>query len=196
MPGRKAGLNKRESRPQLLALLPKQAIGAEIGVWKGDFSAAILREADPRKLYLIDPWLSRDDAAHREAWYGPNGPDMEGVYQHVLRRFCKERESDRVVIVRAPSESALTEFPDGHFDFIYIDGDHEYSAVRKDCMLSFEKVRPGGYICGDDYALAGWWKDGVVRAFHDLICERPVLIRYANGNQLVLQKIRNHMPAV
>ncbi len=52
--------------------------------------------------------------------------------------------------MREFSKKALGQFPDGFFDFIYIDGDHEYSAVREDCFMAFDKVRPGGYICGDD----------------------------------------------
>jgi hypothetical protein len=172
-----------------LAILPKQTVGAEIGVWRGDFSAEILKAAAPRKLYLIDPWLIRDDAVHEKAWYGARSrPDIEGIYQNVLKRFAVERESGTVVVKRARSEEALSEFSDGYFDFIYIDGDHEYSAVRKDCFLAFDKVRTGGFICGDDYRIGGWWKDGVVRAFHELISECPVLIHYVRGSQIVLQK--------
>jgi hypothetical protein len=185
------------ARRQVLAILPKRAVGAEIGVWRGDFSAEILKVAAPRKLYLIDPWLIRDDAVHEKAWYGTRSkPDMEGIYQNVLKRFAVECESGTVVVKRARSEETLSEFPDGYFDFIYIDGDHEYSAVRKDCFLAYEKVRTGGYICGDDYRIGGWWKDGVVRAFHELISERPVLIHYTRGTQIVLQKRAQHAAAV
>jgi hypothetical protein len=180
----------RDARQQIIAMLPKGGIGAEIGVWKGEFSARLLRGAQPRTLYLIDPWLVRDDPAHRKAWYGiGRQPDMEDIYQAVLRQFEAEREKGSVVVKRGFSQDILEEFPDGSFDYIYIDGDHEYSAVRRDCSLAFDKVRAGGYICGDDYAIRGWWKDGVVRAFHELIAEKPVMIRHVKGSQIVLQKL-------
>ena len=164
-------------------------------MWKGDFSAAILKHAEPKTLYLIDPWLLRDDAFHHGSWYGQkNSPDMDAVCEGVRQRFREECEAGVVVIKRALSQDALKAFPDEHFDFIYIDGDHEYSAVKEDCLLAFDKVRRGGLICGDDYTLGGWWKDGVVRAFHELIHERPVIVHYAGGTQIVLRKLRQRRP--
>jgi predicted O-methyltransferase YrrM len=115
---------------------------------------------------------------------------MESIYQGVLRQFANQLEAGSVVVRRGASQDVLFEFPDSHFDFIYIDGDHEYAAVRQDCFLAYEKVRTGGYICGDDYSIGGWWKDGVVRAFHELIAEKPVIIRSVRGNQIVLEKLR------
>src|SRR5256885_11682553 len=141
-------------------MMPQSGIGAEIGVWQGEFSEHILHGAHPRLLYLIDPWVAREDSTHRKAWYGVDrGPDMEGIYQGVLQRFAGERARGTVIVKRGLSQDILPEFPDGYFDYIYIDGDHEYSAVRKDCFLAYDKVRVGGYICGDDYAVRGWWRD-------------------------------------
>lgn len=177
-------------RSRLLTKLPKQGIGVEVGVWKGDFSAAILAQTAPQKLYLIDPWTVNSDETHRRAWYGSEAQnDMEQIHQGVLQRFSAECDSGTVIIRRAPSQEVLSEFADDYFDFVYIDGDHEYSAVRKDCFLAFQKTRVGGYICGDDYILRGWWKDGVVRAFHELIHERPVVVHYAEAGQIMLERL-------
>ncbi|HIF08442.1 MAG TPA: hypothetical protein EYQ81_00345 [Sneathiellales bacterium] len=40
----------------LLDRLAKNAVCAEIGVWKGDFSAQILKITAPKQLHLVDPW--------------------------------------------------------------------------------------------------------------------------------------------
>lgn len=181
----------RKGRNRVIGMLPKQGIGAEIGVWKGEFSVEILRGADPRLLYLIDPWIKRDDDTHRASWYGTQRHhDMERIYEDVRLMFERECECGKVVIKRGASQEILKEFPDDYFDFVYIDGDHEYSAVRQDCFLAFQKVRPGGFICGDDYLIDGWWKDGVVKAFHELIADKDLLIKYVRGSQIVLQKRR------
>ncbi len=74
-----------ESRRELIAMLPKQAVGAEIGVWKGEFSAEILKVAAPKTLYLIDPWVIQDNATHRESWYGDaERADMNKIHDNVL----------------------------------------------------------------------------------------------------------------
>ena len=67
-------------------------------------------------------------------------------------------------MMRRDSESALSEFEDGSLDFVYIDGNHLYEFVKKDLELSLRKMKPGGYITGDDYSPGGWWKGGVKRA--------------------------------
>ena len=40
---------------------------------------------------------------------------------------------------------------DGSLCFVFIDGDHGYSAVKTDIKTWHPKVRPGGYIVGHDY---------------------------------------------
>src|ERR1700761_4356532 len=78
----------RNARQQVIAMMPKNGIGAEIGVWKGEFSEQLLKGTQPQTLYLIDPWVVRDDPTHRKAWYGADrAPDIEDTYQNVLERF-------------------------------------------------------------------------------------------------------------
>jgi hypothetical protein len=48
-------------RHQLLKLMPKNSICAEIGVWKGEFSKETIRIVRPRMLHLIDPWRYQPD---------------------------------------------------------------------------------------------------------------------------------------
>jgi hypothetical protein len=180
-------------RREILAVLPRQSVGMEIGVWKGDFSAELLRALSPTKLHLIDPWVLRDDAVHRSAWYGSEGKaDMEAIYEEVLQRFAAERAKGVVEVHREPSKQVLQRLADNSLDFVYIDGDHEYSAVHDDCFLAYDKVRAGGLICGDDYTLGRWWGDGVVRAFHELVHDRNVIIRSVRGSQIVVEKIASN----
>jgi hypothetical protein len=61
---------RASARRQVLELIPKDAVGAEIGVHLGDFSAQILKVACPRALHLIDPWLYLPQSAYRSSWYG------------------------------------------------------------------------------------------------------------------------------
>ena len=37
------------------------------------------------------------------------------------------------------------------YDFVYIDGSHDACDVLLDAILAFKAIRPGGYICFDDF---------------------------------------------
>src|SRR2546427_8949634 len=58
-----------QGRLFLFRMLPRGSVGAEIGVWKGDFSKLLLRRVRPSELHLIDPWLHVTDASYSGAWY-------------------------------------------------------------------------------------------------------------------------------
>ncbi len=46
--------NNAFTRKKLLQYMPQNAVGAEIGVYKGDFSDLILEVCRPSELHLID----------------------------------------------------------------------------------------------------------------------------------------------
>ncbi|MGH9641910.1 MAG: class I SAM-dependent methyltransferase [Terriglobales bacterium] len=174
-------------------MLPKHSVGAEIGVYEGDFSARILETVRPKALHLIDPWKHEESDAYKEAWYGGKAEGgqagMDRRYEAVRLRFEPDILSGRVRIHRGYSCDVLDEFPDVYFDWIYIDGNHLYEFVKQDLEYSFRKTKPGGYITGDDYEEGGWWQGGVKKAVDEFIRERPVeplAIRHA---QYVLRKL-------
>jgi hypothetical protein len=181
----------KKGRQEVLALLPKHAVGAEIGVWKGNFSADIVRCCEPRKLYLIDPWTRIDAPAYKAAKYGRHSAeDIEAVYRSTIERFEKDIKLGRVIVLRKKSTEALIEFPDDYFDFLYLDGDHTYEGVSADIALAKQKVRMDGLICGDDYNLKGWWGDGVVRAVHEALAAGGLAVQMIRSSQYVLKRIR------
>ena len=180
-----------KAREHVLGILPKGGVGAEIGVWKGDFSALILRIAQPKTLHLIDPWQIREDKSHAKAWYGAaSGTDMDAVYQGVRARFADQISSGQVQFHRKTSREAASDLPDDGLDFVYVDGDHAYAGVSDDLELSFTKTRPGGLICIDDHMDGKWWGDGVIRATNELLGRHPrgleVVLAYAT--QVVIKK--------
>ncbi|MEO6841841.1 MAG: class I SAM-dependent methyltransferase [Bradyrhizobium sp.] len=178
-------------RESLLAKLPKKKIGAELGVFRGDFSIEVLRIADPMRFHMIDPWVSIEVGPRRAGWYGADQrtqADMDKIHDDVLQRFAKEVKAGTAIIHRATSEQALSEMPDGTLDWIYVDGDHSYEGALLDLRLSLTKVKPGGMICGDDYATNGWWNGGVERALHEFLHEtgQRVIVRFLVDSQFVL----------
>ena len=152
-----------DARTELLDLLPKNSVGAEIGVHKGDFSARILDIVNPKKLYLIDPWLCFDEDTYDNSWYGKTTAqkELDNRYESVKNKFST---NNNVSILRKLSYNAANDIPDNSLDFVYIDGDHTFKGVCADFDAFYPKVKKGGYICGDDYTNKSWWGSGVIDA--------------------------------
>lgn len=128
-------------RYALLDRLPKQAVCAELGTHEGTFAEAILRIARPRELHVVDIDLSR-------------------------LRAAPELAADPAVVLHAQDSAAcLAQFPDRHFDWIYIDADHSYPAVRRDADIALRKIKDDGFLVFNDYIFwsheeccpMAWW---------------------------------------
>jgi hypothetical protein len=184
----RGGLGK--SRYRLVKMLPQHAVGAEVGVWKGDFSASLLRYSRPIRLHLIDPWAFQADLPR--AWYGGlaagSQSDMDAISESVRNRFSTEIAQATVVVHRATSTEALAGLDDGSLDWIYIDGNHLYEGVKDDLFAALPKVRPGGLIACDDYGSPGWWEDGVRIAVDEFVAGGHAERVADLGSQFVMRR--------
>jgi hypothetical protein len=122
-------------------------VAVEIGVYRGYYSELIYNSMKPGKLYLVDPWRKLDDYTDLPG----NDGDWEGIYQEAKARLSYPN----VHIIRDISRNAVKQFADRSVDFVYIDGNHEYSHVLEDLELWRPKIAVGGFLCGHDYTLYG-----------------------------------------
>ena len=92
---------------------------------------------------------------------------MDAMHKSVVKCF----KSKRVEIHRGASAACSSLFTDNYFDWIYVDGNHQYEFVKQDLEMYFPKVKGGGFVAGDDYARNpnNWTKDGVTRAVDEVI---------------------------
>jgi len=179
-----------DHRKRLLKMMPKESVCAEIGVWKGDFSQRILEITSPSELHLIDPWIFQPSLPSR--WYGgvkaANQSDMDEIFESVRERFAS---SPGVRFHRKPSEEADSEFPNDFFDWVYVDGSHDYDSVKSDLELYFPKVKPNGFLTGDDYFLPCQETGGpapVKQAVQDFVKENQASVVKIIGDQFIIQK--------
>jgi len=152
-----ATINSRKDFPKLIRSLGLDGIGIEIGVGRGEFSEVLLT-SPLSKLYLLDCWWPRslNDAKFnilKNSRYDFEFADNELFLGEVLRRFW---DTDRVIIVRGFSEKVATDFADNTFDFVYIDANHLYDAVKNDLDIWWPKVKLGGVMAGHDYYVDGY----------------------------------------
>jgi hypothetical protein len=163
---------KVKTRELLLTKLPQKSIGAEIGVFKGEFSKIILDVVNPALLYLIDPWKGEIISGDKN---GKNITSIKGDWyydNYILPKFSSE---NRITILR--NKSTILETFDNYFlDWIYIDANHDFESVNYDLHLSFAKVKKNGCIMGHDYDPINY--PGVVRAVTEFCWEKKLKIDY------------------
>ncbi len=128
----------------------KEITCAEIGVYKGENALSMLKAADNIKdLYLIDTYV------HQDKWFTDNlgqvFPDKETTdmfMESVKEKFLPYR--DKVHFIRKDSWLAANDFPNESFDYIYIDGGHDYNIVKKDIEAWYPKIKLYGVLGGHD----------------------------------------------
>ena len=136
-----------ETRNELLRLLPKNMIIAELGVFTGRFSDTILSICEPKELHLVDTWegeISCTDENDETVVI----PDMSVAYNGVRQKYSN---NSLVTLHRMTSQKMLESFDNNYFDFIYIDADHSYNATLRELTDWYPKIKNGGWVCGHDY---------------------------------------------
>jgi hypothetical protein len=63
---------------------------------------------------------------------------------------------DLVSLVIADSITASRLFPDASIDWVHLDARHEYDSVKADIEAWLPKVKPSGWLSGDDYDEVKW----------------------------------------
>ena len=153
--------------------------GAEIGVHRGATSAKLLAAFRNLTLVMVDPWCEFDPmgsyAATRDGCARFTKDDQLLNYQVALE--ATEAYASRRIVQRMTSEEAA-QVPFG-FDFVFIDAEHSYEAVKRDIGLWYPKIRSGGLLAGHDY---GHPKNarglfGVDRAVDEFFKETGLLLR-------------------
>lgn len=122
------------------------SVGVEVGSAQGIFASIILSTWKGKKLYLVDPWASQDDAVYVEA---TNRVAPWDEWYASCERLAKS--DSRVELMRGISEEAATKFAPGSIDWVYIDANHDYAHVMQDLDLWVPKVKSGGLVGGHDF---------------------------------------------
>lgn len=134
-----------KSRIELVKLLPRDSVAAEVGVAEGLFSADLLR-AGVGKLYSIDAWKTiegqKGDGGFEQGWHDRN-------FAAAVERLKEFR--DRSVIIRGMSVDAAKSISDESLDLVYLDDDHSRVGALASLEAFYQKVKPGGIVAGHDY---------------------------------------------
>ncbi len=116
-------------------------VGAEIGVWEGQFARTIC-DTTGAFLYAVDPWAVQGDYIEVKN----NKARLDKAFvrtQNALSPYPHQ-------MVRATSIEAAKKIADESLDFCYLDGNHMKPHVLADIAAWMPKVKSGGVLAGHD----------------------------------------------
>lgn len=141
----------------LVQYLKDGMVGAEMGVFDGKsviFLANYIKTHSLNvKFYAVDRWL------------------LDEEYDRFIQNVKDCGVVDYLVPIRLTSDKAAETFPDNHFDFVFIDGSHDYQSVKLDISYWYPKVKVGGILGGDDYVEC--WAE-VMKAVDDVFGDKAL----------------------
>lgn len=155
--------NKSRENIGYILLNSNYHIGLEIGVQRAIFSNQLLKIwSNCIEYTMIDPWIKQknyDDGAN---------VDLTLQNQRFIQAMKVVQNYPNITfkIFKTKSEIISNSFAYKSYDFIYIDGRHDYYSVKNDIDKYFPLLKDGGILSGDDYSYSpGRWKifpDGTV----------------------------------
>ncbi|MFA3920768.1 class I SAM-dependent methyltransferase [Ruegeria hyattellae] len=125
-------------------------VGAEIGVFRGQFSALICEIAKPRALYLVDPWTTLGETF---GW-GKEYTSFDKLTTLSARQEAQARVADFPEVtchmIEATYPACQDRLPD-QLDWAYLDASHKYEPTLNELRHLDSHVTPDGVIMGDDW---------------------------------------------
>jgi len=148
------------------------SVGAEIGVYAGDFAKRMVSIVKPKELYLIDPW------------------DSEHIFFCFLQNYIhnlKERGT-KINAIKSTVEDAYSDnrIESDYFDWVYLDTNHDYESMTRQLVICQNIVKKNGLITGDDYDPPHW--PGVVRAVDEYALQNNLDVEIKNRQFIMENK--------
>lgn len=140
-------ISDRNLIPEFLNDKGLTGYGAEVGVFRAEFSINLLSRWNGKKLYLIDAWRYIPSTKR-----DTSNVDHNGHLNNMARTFMEVYPYDtKACLIRELSTEAAKLFNDSFFDFVYLDAAHDYQSVLADLEAWTPKVKRDGYVFGHDY---------------------------------------------
>lgn len=190
----------------IVSQLPPDPCVVEVGCWHGRSTACLAVELinhhEQFKLWAVDHWLGCFEN-HYEVNSVKHAISKDEPYRAFLKNLAPVL--DKINIIRDTSVHAAAHFADNSLDMVILDDDHGKDSVINSIMAWMPKVKPGGYLCGDDHD--GNYP-GVINAAREIFGSNPTDYKLftntpgwgidgINGNGVwVVNKSENWQPPV
>ena len=144
----------------------------EIGSYKGESTMIFASSGIFKEIHCIDPYKGNEES---NIIFKENWDDVKKEFIFNTRYF------DNIILHEDYSYNIVNKLVDKYFDFIYIDGSHEYKDVKKDLELYLPKTT---YLIGGHDYQKEW--PGVVKAVSEVI--KSPIKKYWDESWLTLIK--------
>ena len=151
----------------------------EIGCYTGEGSTRVLGDWAKKyngKVVTIDNFEGGADIYTSE----------DNVKDIALKNIAEYGLSDYVEIWVGNSDTLSSKVEDESIDFLFIDGGHKYTQVKKDIDAWYPKIKKGGIICGHDYESGNYFEEYIEEDYregrHNGVI-KAVNEKFGSGNQ-------------
>jgi SAM-dependent methyltransferase len=184
-------LRTAPNRRYFLSDFPHDSVCAEIGVFRGEWTRHVLEVTRPKELHLIDVWwelygeVFPNWGSYTE--FGQLG--TRRAYDDTQRVIAQTATRRTKVVTHVGVDCEILEtFPDAYFDWVYLDTSHTYDDTIKELEVLSRKVKPDGFIAGDDWLddddPQAEWNGGCGVAIYDFcMANNWIVDRRDNFNQ-------------
>lgn len=125
--------------------VPEKGTVLEIGVFLGESTRIFLDSGRVSFITCVDAWTNGVDPTDLTT-VNYDLSQIEVDFDRNLSSYLGRYEK-----VKGNSLEVASQFPDKHFDLVYLDASHEYASVKREIELYLPKVKDSGYIAGHDY---------------------------------------------
>jgi glycosyltransferase involved in cell wall biosynthesis/predicted O-methyltransferase YrrM len=148
---------------ELVEKVPTNANVVELGTWFGkstNYLASKIKESDKKiNFTTIDTFKGSDDEElHQTIVDSFNGD----IFYEFIDNTVLADNYNVFNVIKDTSKNAANQFTNCSIDFMMLDAGHTYEDVTNDLKIWYNKIKPGGYITGDDYG--GSFFPGVTKA--------------------------------
>lgn len=149
----------RDEFPALFNAMGFRGVGVEVGTQRGHYAQQLREGWNGDTLICVDPWAPYPGM--------PMGADEhEACFREAQARTLVKDKKCTLLRATSVEGARLVTKSTSKLDFVYIDGDHDYIAIKKDIMAWWPLVRSGGILAGHDYVTDGWHVHGEPTVSH------------------------------
>lgn len=151
---------------KIIEKLPESANAVELGTWLGKstnyFASKIKKSGKRINFTAIDTFKGTQNENFYKSTLESFGGD---VFYDFIDNTVLSDNYNTFEVIKDTSKNAANQFGNSSVDFLMIDASHDYESVKSDLNIWYNKIKPGGYIAGDDYGIDAF--PGVAKAVNN-----------------------------